>query len=81
MYSFPVELAAKIAVHTVNRFLQDNPESFDLVEWVLFDAHTESVYKAEVDKLYKMDFYLEALDSRVLAEHLSDGSSSSDLQR
>ena len=53
VYSFPVELAAKIAVHTVNRFLQDNPDSFDLVEWVLFDTHTESVYEAEVDKLYK----------------------------
>ena len=41
-----------IAVHTVNRFLQDNPDSFDLVEWVLFDTQTESVYEAEVDKLY-----------------------------
>ena len=51
-YGFPVELAAKIAVHTVNRFLQDNPDCFDLVEWVLFDTHTESVYEAEVDKLY-----------------------------
>ena len=54
VYSFPVELAAKIAVHTVNRFLQDNPDSFDLVEWVLFDTHTESVYEAEVDQRYKM---------------------------
>ena len=52
VYSFPVELAAKIAVHTVNGFLQDNPDSFDLVEWVMFDTHTESVYEAEVDKLY-----------------------------
>lgn len=52
LYSFPVELAAKIAVHTVNRFLQDNPGSFDLVEWVLFDTHTESVYEAEVNKIY-----------------------------
>ena len=54
VYSFPVELAAKVAVHTVNRFLQDNPDSFDMVEWVLFDTHTEAVYEAEVDKLYKM---------------------------
>ncbi|MDY5577426.1 MAG: macro domain-containing protein, partial [Lachnospiraceae bacterium] len=54
VYSFSVELEAKIAVHTVNRFLQDNPDSFDLVEWVLFDTHTESVYEAEVDQLYKM---------------------------
>ena len=52
IYSFPVELAAKIAVHTVNGFLQDNPDSFDLVEWVLFDTHTESVYEDEVDKIY-----------------------------
>ena len=52
IYSFPVELAAKISVYTVNRFLQDNPDSFDLVEWVLFDSVTHSVYEAEVDKLY-----------------------------
>ena len=53
VYSFPVELAAKIAVHTVDRFLQDNPDCFDLVEWVLFDTQTESVYESEVDKLYE----------------------------
>ena len=41
IYSFPVELAAKISVYTVNRFLQDNPDSFDLVEWVLFDSVTQ----------------------------------------
>ena len=52
VYSFPVELAAKIAVNTINRFLQENPEKFDLVEWVLFDDNTKSVYEAEVDKFY-----------------------------
>ena len=51
VYGFPVDLAAKIAVYTVNRFFQDNPDSFDLVKWVLFDVHTESVYEAEVDKI------------------------------
>lgn len=50
VYSFPVELAAKVAVHTVNKFLQDNQDSFDLVEWVLFDDYTEAVYEAEVEK-------------------------------
>ena len=54
MYAFAVELAAKVAVHTVNRFLQDNSDNFDLVEWGLFDSHTEAVYEAEVDRLYKM---------------------------
>lgn len=53
VYSFPVELAAKIAVKTVRQFLDDNPNCFDLVEWVLFDAVTESAYEAEVDKLYE----------------------------
>ena len=52
VYRFPVELAAKIAVKTVSRFLEDNENSFDLVEWVLFDSVTESVYEKEVDKLY-----------------------------
>ena len=55
VYSFPVELAAKIAVHTVNRFLQDNPDCFDLVEWVLFDTHTESVYESNAKGYNQMD--------------------------
>ena len=52
VYRFPVELAAKIAVKTVKRFLEDNENSFDLVEWVLFDSATEAVYEKEVDRLY-----------------------------
>ncbi len=51
-YSFPVAFAAKIAIKTVSRFLQDNPNGFDIVEWVLFDDETERIYEAEVDKLY-----------------------------
>ena len=54
VYRFPVELAAKIAVNTVNKFLQDHPDKFDLVEWVLFDSHIESVYKAEVERIKKL---------------------------
>ena len=48
---FPVELAAKIAVHTVAEFLNENADKFDLVEWVLFDEHTEKAYENEVTKL------------------------------
>lgn len=47
VYSFPVELAAKIAVKTVSLFLEDNEDSFDIVEWVLFDDKAERVYEAE----------------------------------
>ena len=54
VYSFPVELAAKSAVRTVARFLQENPGQFDLVEGVLFDSHTESVYEAEVTLYYNI---------------------------
>lgn len=51
VYRFPVELAAKIAVQTVAEFLNENPDKFDLVEWVLFDGHTEKAYENEVAKL------------------------------
>ena len=51
VYRFPIELAAKIAVETVSRFLRDNPDRFDLVEWVLFDSVTESIYEAEVEDI------------------------------
>lgn len=50
IYHFPVELAASIAVRTVKRFLDENEDTFDLVEWVLFDDHTYQVYEAEVKK-------------------------------
>lgn len=53
IYHFSVEPAAKIAVHTVTRFLDENKGKFDLVEWVLFDENTEKIYKTEVDRLYK----------------------------
>lgn len=48
VYHFPVERAAKIAVKTVCRFLQENPDRFDLVEWVLFNDQAASAYETEV---------------------------------
>ena len=48
VYRFPVKLAASIAVKTVIKFLKDNPDSFDIVEWVLFDLATENAYEIEV---------------------------------
>ena len=53
VYRFPVDRAAKIAVRTVKNFLNANPRTIDLVEWVLFDAETYSCYEKEVDALYK----------------------------
>ncbi|MCH5250355.1 MAG: O-acetyl-ADP-ribose deacetylase [Lachnospiraceae bacterium] len=51
IYSFPVERAAKIAVNTVNEFLNENPGQFDMVLWVLFDDRTEAAYQAAVNEL------------------------------
>lgn len=53
VYRFPVDRAAKIAVRTVKNFLDANPGTIELVEWVLFDAETYSCYEKEVDALYK----------------------------
>lgn len=50
VYHFPLKRAAEIAVSTVDRFLKENPDSFDMVEWVLFNWHTESIYKDEIEK-------------------------------
>ena len=48
IYGYPVEMAAKTAVSTVARFLEENEDKFDLVEWVLFDDITNGVYENEV---------------------------------
>ena len=53
VYCFPVERAAKLAVDTVHRFLQENPDSFDLVEWVLFNDQAASAYETEVSLIQK----------------------------
>lgn len=53
IYAFPVDKAARIAVSTVYRFIQENPGKLDIVMWVLFDDKTEKVYENEVDKLYQ----------------------------
>ena len=50
VYHFPLKCASEIAVSTVDRFLKENPDSFDMVEWVLFNWHTESIYKDEIEK-------------------------------
>ncbi len=51
VYSYPVEEAARVAVDTVNQFIEAHPGKLDLVEWVLFDKHTYSVYEDALNKL------------------------------
>ena len=48
VYHYPVREAAKIAVGTVTEFLEEHPEAFDVVEWVLFDDNTMQVYEQAI---------------------------------
>ena len=48
VYSFPVDKAAKIAVATVKKFIEDNPGKIDLVQWVLFDERTYDAYNGQI---------------------------------
>ena len=51
VYSFPKDKAAGIALRAVNQFVEANPGKMDLIEWVLFDDDTLSVYKDALSKL------------------------------
>ena len=51
VYSYPVDEAAKIAVHTVNQFIEEHPGELDLVEWVLFDQTTYDVYENALNQM------------------------------
>ena len=44
VYGYPVSQAAKIAVATAKDFVREHPDSFDLIEWVLFDNDTYQAY-------------------------------------
>lgn len=48
VYHYPVKEAAKIAVGTVTEFLEEHPDAFDVVEWVLFDDNTKQVYEQAI---------------------------------
>lgn len=51
VYSYPVDEAARIAVSTVNQFIEEYPGALDLVEWVLFDKRTYDVYDKALSQL------------------------------
>lgn len=53
IYAFPLERAARIAVGTVERFLDENPDLFDMVLWVLFDDRTKEAYEEAVQAIKK----------------------------
>ena len=44
VYSYPLKQAAGIAVRAVSEFVAANPDEFDDIVWVLFDAGTKAAY-------------------------------------
>ena len=44
VYGYPVEMAAEAAVDAVRGFVVENPDAFDLIEWVCFDGRTLEAY-------------------------------------
>lgn len=53
LYCFPVEKAAEIAMNTVKKFISENPDTFDIVMWVLYDERTYEVYHKKCEGLDK----------------------------
>lgn len=49
VYGYPVDKAAEVAVNTASEFITQNPGSFELVMWVLFDDRTYSAYERIID--------------------------------
>ena len=44
VYSYPLQQAANVAVQSVKDVVQEHPEAFDDILWVLFDKMTKSAY-------------------------------------
>ena len=45
-FNYPVGQAAAVAVTAARKFMQEHPDSLDLIEWVLFDDTTYDAYLA-----------------------------------
>lgn len=54
-YRFPMEKAVLIALKTVKNFLDDNPDIFDKITFVLFSQRDYDVYKTEARRIFSGD--------------------------
>ncbi len=50
IYQFPLEEAARIAVHTTKEFVSEHPGELDVIKWVLFDDRTFEAYRKELER-------------------------------
>ncbi len=51
VYSYPLSEASSIAISTVKEYIQDHPDTFEEITWVLFDEHTKSYYDKTIKEL------------------------------
>ena len=72
VYSFPVELAAKIAVNTINRFLQENPDNMMYLDYPNLESYKVEAKTENGNPFYRDTFLEEFLSEQHLTEKLSD---------
>jgi len=48
IYRYPLEEASKISVQTIKNFIEENPDAFDVIKWVLFDEITLKAYESKL---------------------------------
>lgn len=51
-YRYPLRDAAHVALSTVVEYLQEDPDSFELVRFVLFDDYTLNIYQTTLETLH-----------------------------
>lgn len=51
IYSYPLDQAADIAVHTASEFVAAHPDAIDEIIWVLFDPRTKAAYDRALETL------------------------------
>ncbi|MDY4969866.1 MAG: O-acetyl-ADP-ribose deacetylase [Lachnospiraceae bacterium] len=51
VFSYPVQKAAEAAVKAVREYVEENPEAFDEILWVLFDERTRKAYDHALELL------------------------------
>ena len=81
VYSYPVNLAAEIAVHTVVDFVESHPDAMDEIVWVLFDGWTKEAYDRALEKVEK-DQQIELVESEAdydIDKEIPESSSDSDV--
>lgn len=53
VFHYPLERAANVAITAVSSFIHDQPNCFELIEWVLFDDRTYNAYSSQLNIIRK----------------------------